>query len=82
MLHINNNSVVKPLILGATTKEIIRLQNYLYNNSVSVRFVASSAVFRTDCVKSITIPERCLKSFNLLSWWLVDEINKQVNNIK
>ena len=82
MLQINNNSVVCPLFASAPIREINELQNYLYNNSVDACFFGSVVRFAVTGVTTIKIPQKCLKSFDLLTLWLIGRIDKELNECR
>ena len=82
MLHINNNSVVCPLFASASVREINELQNYLYTNSINACFFGSVVRFAVTGVITIQIPQKCLKSLDLLTLWLVGRIDKELNKCR
>lgn len=82
MLQVKNNSVVCPLILGASGTELNNLQNFLYNNSVNVFFFDSKVRITAISINTFHIPQKCLKSFNSLALWVINKVNKDLSNFK
>lgn len=82
MLHIKNNSVVCSLVLGASYSQLNTLQNFLYNNHVEAFFFDSAVRLTVFGVKTYKIPQKCLKSFDLLVLWVIDKVNKELSNFK
>lgn len=82
MLQVKNNSVVCPLILGASYSEFNTFQNFLYNNSVNVLFFDSKVRITAISINTFQIPQKCLKSFNSLALWVINKVNKDLSNFK
>ena len=82
MLQINNNSVICPVVLSATTEQVTTLQTYLKTKGVEVHFNRDFAVFYVIGVRTIKLPKKCLKSFENLFAWVRERVNKELSNIK
>lgn len=53
----------------ASVQEITRFKEYLYNKNIELLFIGDFAVFAVFGVRSIKMPQKCLKSFeNLFTW--------------
>lgn len=73
MLQVNNNSVCVPVFLGTSTEQQKQFINELSNNQISVYFFSEYAQITTGCVRTIKVPQKCLKSFNMLSEWVINK---------
>lgn len=79
MLQVNNNSVCVPVFLGASTEQQKQLITELSNNQISVYFFAEYVQITTGCIRTIKVPQKCLKSFNMLSEWVINKGVKMWN---
>lgn len=82
MLQINNNSVIKPVVLSATGEQITGFRKYLVTNNVELIFKADFCRFCVLGIKTIKVPQKCLKSFENLFEWVQGRVNKELSNIK
>lgn len=73
MLQVNNNSVCAPVFLGASPEQQKQLITELSNNQLSVYFFSEYAKITTGCVRTIEVPQKCLKSFKMLSEWVINK---------
>lgn len=73
MLQVNNNSVCVPVFLGTSTEKQRRFITDLKSNNISVCFFAEYAQITTGCIRTIKVPQKCLKSFNMLSEWVINK---------
>lgn len=80
MLQINNNSVINPVILSATSQQITDLQKYLNNNGVELIFKTDVCRFCVFGIKTIKVPQKCLKSFEDLFAWVRERVEKELCN--
>lgn len=79
MLQVNNNSVCVPVFLGTSTEQQKQFINELSNNQISVYFFAEYAQITTGCVRTIKVPQKCLKSLKMLSEWVINKGVKMWN---
>ena len=82
MLHINNNSVICPLVLSAPVDELLKLHTFLHNNSVELYFFDSKVRMKVLDIRTYVVPKKCLKSFENLFAWVCERVNKELSNIK
>ena len=80
MLQVNNNSVIKPVILLATGEQITGFQKYLNSNGVELIFKADICRICVFGTKTIKVPQKCLKSFENLFEWVQERVNKELSN--
>lgn len=73
MLQVNNNSVCAPVFLGASPEQQKQLITELSNNQISVYFFSEYAQITTGCIRTIKVPQKCLKSFKMLSEWVINK---------
>lgn len=73
MLQVNNNSVCVPVFLGTSPEQQKQLITKLGNNQISVYLFAEYAQITTGCIRTIKIPQKCLKSFEMLSEWVINK---------
>lgn len=79
MLQVNNNSICVPVFLGTSTEQQKQFINELSNNQISVYFFAEYAQITTGCVRTIKVPQKCLKSLKMLSEWVINKGVKMWN---
>lgn len=82
MLHINNNSVICPLVLSAPADELLKLHTFLHNNSVELYFFDSKVRMKVLGIRTYIVPKKCLKSFDSLVTWIMERTDKELFNIK
>ena len=71
-----------PVVMAASVQEITRFKEYLYNNNIELLFTGDFAVFTVFGVRSIKVPQKCLKSFENLFAWARERVEKELFNIK
>lgn len=82
MLLVTNTSILKDVFLSASGPEIVEFQKFLRYNRVELVFKADSCRFTVRGIKTIKVPQKCLKSFENLFTWVRERVNKELPNIK
>lgn len=73
MLQVNNNSICAPVFLCASTEQQKQLIPELSSNQISVYFFSEYAKITTGCIRTIKVPQKCLKSLETLSEWIINK---------
>ena len=77
MLQIFKTSILVPLL--DNNPESYKLVNYCKNDQVNVLFFDDKARFVVIGTRTIKVPQKCLKSFENLYNWVINNVNKELN---
>lgn len=77
MLQVYKNSILVPLL--ENNPKSCKLVNYCNSKQIEISFFADKARFVVLGIRTIKVPQKCLKSFENLYNWVINNINKELN---
>ena len=77
MLQVFKNSILAPLFNN--NPESHKLVNYCNSKQIDISFFYDKARFVVIGTRTIKVPQKCLKSFENLYNWVINNINKELN---